>query len=124
MGYDAYRIFTMEPSFHIRVFHEYLSEADSKERGRISEQLLQRVSELAVIEEIRISIQCTRGWNRQPARKDMTHPKFRLDFIKCFVQKLSFPEIIEKTKVSGHLRALCKDHLWPKGRMDKDCMYC
>jgi hypothetical protein len=118
IGFDEHRIFTMEPSFHFRVFDDYLSHADFKDRNRISGLLLCHVSEMAVVDEIRTALKCDRNYNREPSRKQMMGPAFRNDFVDCYQQKLSLPEIIGGGRATKHLRTLCEKHTWPKGRVD------
>ena len=116
LGFDEYRMFTMDPSFHFRVLDDHLSHANFKERSRISEQLLRQVSEIAVVDEIRTAIECDRNWDRQPDQ--LEHPQFRKDFISKYQKELSLPEIIDKSRVSKRLRTFCKDTPWPKGKID------
>ena len=118
MGFDEYRLFTIDPCFHFRVLDENLSNASHKERSRISEQLLRQVSEMAMVDEIWTAIEFDRGWDRQPVMEDMQHPQWRLDFIEQYAKKLCLPEIVDKARVSSHLRTFCKEYPWPKGKVD------
>lgn len=52
---------------------------------------------MAAVESIRVSIECSKGWDRENMQRD--HPKFRLDFIKKYAQSLSLPEIIDVAKL-------------------------
>ncbi|KAK3714786.1 hypothetical protein LTR37_007520 [Vermiconidia calcicola] len=69
----------MEPAFQFRVLDDILSHATTKERSRISQQLLRQVSEIATVDEIRTAIECDRGWNREWKTEGFETPKFLID---------------------------------------------
>ncbi|KAK5175486.1 uncharacterized protein LTR77_000625 [Saxophila tyrrhenica] len=118
LGFDDYREFTMAPAFHFRVLDHHLQHANPKERSRLSDQLLRQVSEMAVLDDIRIDITCDRSWTREPSEPEIEMPLHRREFISGYQQNLRLPDIIAKTKVSQHLQAFYTDHQWPKGKMD------
>ena len=115
LGFDEYRLFNMDPSFHFRVLDDCLSNASFKERSRISEQLLQSVSEAAVVDEIRTTLECDRTRTRHPG--SLKDNATRMDFVNQYHKKLCLPEVITP-KVSTALQSLCQDYAWPKGKRD------
>lgn len=119
LGFDRDRAFTLDPSFNFRVLDDELSCASARDRNRISEQLLRSLSDMAVVDEVRTSIECDRSWNRQPDLEILTiAPKFRKDFIEKYAQQLSLPKVIKNGDLATHLRNFCKGSPWPTGRID------
>jgi hypothetical protein len=60
IGFDQHREFTMDPFFNFRVLEDYLSDANYAEKHRISAQLQRNLSEMAAVDSIRVSIECSR----------------------------------------------------------------
>lgn len=120
LGFDRDRLFTLDPSFQFRVLDDHLAHASGKERKRINEQLLRSLSELAVVDEIRTSLVCDRGWNRQPSSlSELNAPDFRVDFIEKYQKKLSLPQLIKNGGLSQQLRVFQKETRWPSGKIDE-----
>lgn len=123
MGFDRDREFTLDPSFTFRVLNDALTHADAKERGRVSEQLLRSLSEMAVVEEIRTSIECDRTWSHEPENELLKDaPKFREEFIEKYAKKMSLPKIIRGRDLASHLRAFHEETPWPSGTVDRAWM--
>lgn len=119
MGFDHYRTFTMDPSFNFRVLEDYLSDANYAEKHRVSGQFQRTLSEMAVVDGIRNSIECSRDWGAQRLQEEpKERPNFRKDFIDKYQKSLSLPEVLKGTRLPSQLRVLCKDTPWPKGQMD------
>ena len=119
LGFDRDRVFTLDPSFNFRVLDDCLSHASGKERNRVSGQLLRSLSEMAVVDEVRVSIECDRSWNREPNESIAdADPEFRGKFIEKYAQKLNLPEIVKRGGLEGHLRSFYNDSPWPSGNVD------
>ena len=115
LGCDEERDFNMDPSFHFRVLDDHLAHADSRERNRLSDRLLQQVSEMAVVDDIRVALECDRTWDREARTHDRAKVKFRSDFIKYYAQTLNLSAILDRTRISSQLRVFCEKTVWPQG---------
>ena len=109
---------TMDPSFHFRVLEDYLCGADRRERNRISAPLQRLLSEMAAVDGIRATIECSQYCGLHKVLKRKPGPDFRREFLEKYQNDMCLPEIIDKSKMGPLLRTLCKDNLWPKGPMD------
>jgi hypothetical protein len=113
LGYDEKLMFNLDPMFNFRVFEDSLRNADRKDRSRISQEMLRRVTEMALVDEIRVSVVCERGWDRHLAKEfpELAQPPgFREDFIRKYVKELSLPESIISGRANSHLRTFWEIH--------------
>jgi hypothetical protein len=118
LGYDENRPFTMDPSFNFAII-DYLCRNDTKEAARISQTMLDRLSDMSIVSEVISSI-----------REDMTRNRsIHAQVAKLFPKHVTSPQDwIKKInakhgKVLGdllgpHLQHLCQEFPWPRGKHD------
>lgn len=57
LGHDEFRrLYAQDPCFNFQVLDHLLFKADFKEKNRISDRLLQKISDIAVLDEVRMSL--------------------------------------------------------------------
>lgn len=112
LGFDEYRRFTMDPQFHFRVLDDHLTKAEFKERSRLSEKILSNITVMADIDEVRISIETYRHWDRERLTKDPRPDpaffKMSKDFVATYVQNFDIIKVAKKLREP--LRVLCRQH--------------
>jgi hypothetical protein len=118
LGYDENRPFTMDPSFNFAII-DYLCRNDPKEAARISQTMLDRLSDMSILSEVITSI-----------RQDMTRNRaIHTQVVKVFPNHTTSPKDwikkvnVEHGKVLGnllgpHLQRLCQEFPWPRGKRD------
>ena len=118
LGYDENRPFTMDPSFNFAII-DYLCRNDAKEAARISQTMLDRLSDMSILSEVIFSI-----------RQDMTRNRsVDAQVAKGFAKHTTSPHDWIKKINAGHGRALgdslgphlqqlCQEFQWPRGKKD------
>jgi hypothetical protein len=118
LGYDENRPFTMDPSFNFAII-DYLCRNDAKEAARISQTMLDRLSDMSILSEVISSIRQDMTRNHsidaQVAKVFSNHTISPQDWIKKINAKHG--------KVLGnllgpHLQQLCQEFPWPRGKQD------
>lgn len=120
---DPYRELNCDPVVYLRAFDEQLHKASEKERRRVSSSLLTLVGDVAAIDEIRTTIQCTRGIDRNALKEFCADPRFKKEkrereelaqtFIKIRYEALDIHDLC--SAAAPALKELCTRHPWPKG---------
>ncbi|THZ88510.1 hypothetical protein D6C88_04965 [Aureobasidium pullulans] len=112
LGHDSYRPFTMDPSLNFTVI-DYLCRTDPKEASRMDQNLVDELSDMAVLNSISNNIQCRPSHGREYTLKlPVEEENIRADWIK----KSNTPKDKEMgDTTAGHLSNFCTNHLWPKG---------
>lgn len=117
----------MEPASNFRVLDDYLSTADAKVRARLSQRCLDYVSDMAVMDEVRVSLRVHPSRTRQPskrehraametsARDEPSTGSFRSNYFK----KIQNVNVHDTSPIlSKILKELCTKHPWPKNKMN------
>lgn len=125
IGYDEFRSvdaiygmnFQIDPSVNLQALEHHLSKAEFKERNRVTQQQLQHISDIAVLDEILMSIRCYRDYNpmdlKNSAMAKMTQHKE--DFLKIIVDWT----ISDLCPICAPiLQSLCTKVRFPKGQLD------
>jgi hypothetical protein len=95
LGYDENRPFTMDPSFNFAII-DYLCRNDPKEAARISQTMLDRLSDMSILSEGRSSF-----------RQDITrNPLIDAQVAKVFSTNTTSPQDWIKKINAGHGKVL------------------
>lgn len=129
IGYNEFRSvdaiygmnFQVDPSINFQTLENHLSNAESKEKNRVTQQQLRHLSDMAVLDEMLMSIRCYRDYNlidlKKSAVENMTQHK--TDFLKIMrgwtVVELCPP-------CAPLLQSLRTTHQFPKGKLDALCL--
>jgi hypothetical protein len=118
LSYDESRLFTMDPSFNFAII-DYLCRNDPKEVARISQTMLDRLSDMSILSEAISSF-----------RQDMTRNRsVDAQVAKVFPNPTTSPQDWIKKINAEHgkalgdllgpqLQQLCQEFPWPRGKRD------
>ncbi|KAI4847432.1 hypothetical protein E4T44_04516 [Aureobasidium sp. EXF-8845] len=118
LGYDEHRPFTMDPWFNFAII-DHLCRNDSKEAARVSQTMLDRISDMSILSEMISSI-----------RQDMTRNRsVDTQVAEVFANHTTSPQDWIKKINAGHgkalgdllgpdLQQLCQEFPWPRGKQD------
>ncbi|KAI0011103.1 hypothetical protein F4779DRAFT_637849 [Xylariaceae sp. FL0662B] len=115
---DMYRTITCDPVVSLQYFYREI-ESSWEQRKRVTPMLMRVISNTAVLDEIRTTILCTRGWYRYMRGSGVELPEIDAmqrgrDELRAF---LDVWELQIETS-HEHLQALCTEHRWPRGKLD------
>jgi hypothetical protein len=120
LGYDKNRPFTMDPSFNFAII-DYLCRNDPKEAARISQTMLDRLSDMSILSEVISSIRQNMTRNRSfdtQAAKAKVSPNHTTT-MQDWVNKVNAEHGTRIGDLLGsHLQQLCQEFPWPRGRQD------
>jgi hypothetical protein len=118
LGYDEDRPFTMDPSFNFAII-DYLCRNDPKEAARISQTMLDRLSDMSILSEVMFPIRQDMARNRsvdaQVAKEFAKSTTSPWDWIRKINAKYG------KTLgdlLGPQLQQLCQEFPWPHGKKD------
>lgn len=116
LGHDEFRrIYAQHPCFNFQVLDHLLSKADFKERNRISDRLLQEISDIAVLDEVRMSLAFDRRYNDRPESSSGSMPDyFLLHSHLCERWDTREPSV----PCGLILESLCTKYKFPIGKME------
>jgi hypothetical protein len=118
LGYDEHRPFTMDPLFNFAIV-DYLCRNDSNEAVRVSQTMLDRISDMSILSEMISSIRQDATRNRsihvQVAKVFTDHTTSPQDWIK----KINADHGKALGDILGtNLQQLCQEFPWPRGKQD------
>lgn len=118
MGSDKEREFTVDPSVNFSALDDYMTKANAKEKGRISQRVYNHVSDMAIINEVISAIRSEKQRNRNPPTdilKARSKEEFRSQWIKK-VRRIDPCSLADQ--LAPRLKIACKNHSWPVGKKD------
>ncbi|KAH0367794.1 hypothetical protein KCU65_g4471, partial [Aureobasidium melanogenum] len=120
LGYDKYRPLSMDPSLNFAII-DHLCRTDRKQAARISQSLLDQLSDMAILTEIMASIKS------RPVREYQLTDKRARAFMKeeyrdQFIKKINAPfaDLEIGDKLGEFLERACTQYPWPRGRKNQD----
>ncbi|KAE9990079.1 hypothetical protein EG327_001891 [Venturia inaequalis] len=115
LGHDEFRrLYTQDPCFNLQVLDHVLSKADFKENNRISDRLLQKISDIAVLDEVRMAIGFDRRYDCRPGSLSDVRPYDLLHSHLCERWRTEEPSLL----CGPILESLCTTHRFPVGKLD------
>lgn len=120
LGYDKFRPLSMDPSLNFAII-DHLCRTDRKQAARISQSLLDQLSDMAILSEIMTSVRS------RPVREyQLTNKRARVllkeEYRDQFVKKINAPftDLEIGDKLGEFLERACTQYPWPRGRKNQD----
>lgn len=116
LGYDEFRrLWAQDPCFNLHVLDHLLSKADYKEKNRISDRLLRKISDIAVLDEVRMSLAFDRRYS-QKIEQVLGNMPGHLILQGHLVRNWNFEGL--SVPCGPVLESLCTKYKFPVGKMD------
>ncbi|KAI4732337.1 hypothetical protein E4T50_17080 [Aureobasidium sp. EXF-12298] len=118
LGYDEDRPFTMDPSFNFAII-DYLCRNDPKEAARISQTMLDRLSDMSILSEVMFSIRQDMARNRSVDAQVAKEFAKRTTSPRDWIKKINAKHGKTLGDILGpQLQQLCQEFPWPHGKKD------
>ncbi|KAG9591955.1 hypothetical protein KCU77_g6730, partial [Aureobasidium melanogenum] len=120
LGHDKYRPLSMDPSLNLAII-DHLCRTDRKEAARISQSLLVRISDMAVLFEMMSSINL-RSYREVPIDQKHTNELLKEEHRDEFIKKINAPFADQEIgdKLGEFLERACTQYPWPRGRKSQE----
>ncbi|QDS69564.1 hypothetical protein FKW77_007963 [Venturia effusa] len=116
LGHDEFRrLYAQDPCFNLQVLDHVLFKADFKEKNRVGDRLLQKISDIAVMDEVRMSLDFDRLHNHR-IEQTMESMPWYLKFRSYLCENWDTEMLMGPC--GPLLESLCTKYKFPIGKMD------